>query len=148
MRDACAFGREPISRYLREKVEVLPDTATCREAAERMRETGASCVVVVSGWRPSEKHPLGVLTGRDLAVHVIAAGLDPEAVRIAEVMHPLCTSASRDADVATVLHQILHLGTGCIPIVDDDQLVGVALLKDLAAELGLRSGWASPSESA
>ena len=67
MRDACAFGREPISRYLREKVEVLPDTATCREAAERMRETGASYVVVVSGWRPSEKHPLGVLTGRDLA---------------------------------------------------------------------------------
>ena len=146
MRDACAFGGEPISRYLREKVEVLPDTATCREAAERMRETGASYVVVVSGWRPSEKHPLGVLTGRDLAVRVIAEGLDPEALRIEEVMHPLGTSASRDADVATVLHQILNLGTGCVPIVDDDQLVGVALLKDLAAELGLR--WASPSESA
>src|SRR6185295_14017799 len=49
-------------------------------AARRMRDFRVGCVVVVRDCRP-----VGILTDRDLAIRVVAAGLDPEKTLVSEI---------------------------------------------------------------
>ena len=54
---------------------------TIAEAARAMKQKNVGALVVVNAGRP-----LGVLTDRDIVVDVVAAGKDPDAVRVEDVM--------------------------------------------------------------
>ena len=104
---------------------------TVREAALKMMQADVACLVV-------EQPPdvLGVFTERDLARRVVAAGKDPAATCLAEVLSsPARTCAPGDdpRDCARVMvdQRIRHL-----VVLDAGELVGVLSVRDLlAAEL-------------
>ncbi|HEY6824021.1 MAG TPA: CBS domain-containing protein, partial [Steroidobacteraceae bacterium] len=61
------------------------------DAARVMRERHVGSLVVVEG--AEVRRPVGMLTDRDIAVGVVALGLDPETTLVSSVMRPGLVSA-------------------------------------------------------
>ena len=117
----------PVETLLRRPVYTLPGDASCREAAELLRDAGVGCVVVAE-----DERPLGIVTDRDLVVRVMAPGRDPEKTRLREVMSgdPVFLANGRGLDevFATMRQQRVRR----IPVVDAaGRLEGVVALDDL-----------------
>jgi CBS domain-containing protein len=108
---------------------VRPD-ATVFEAIEIMaREGKGSLLVAREGLL---KNIEGIVTTSGLFLKVFAEGLDPNAVKVSEVMTkaPLITinlnASSKDAAGLMIKHKIRRL-----PVVEDGTLVGIVTSKDL-----------------
>jgi CBS domain-containing protein len=110
----------------RELVVCAPDTPI-REAAQRMTDTGATCVVVQAG------EELGIVTDRDLRSRVVAAGLSADAPVSAAMTAPAITAAA-DRPGGLVLLDMLDFGVRHLPVVSGTGIVlGVVDDADLAA---------------
>jgi CBS domain-containing protein len=117
----------PVETLLRRPVYTLPGDASCREAAELLRDVGVGCVVVAE-----EERPLGIVTDRDLVLRVMAPGRDPEKTRLRDVMSgdPVFLANVRGLDEVFVTMRQQHVRR--IPVVDaEGRLEGVIALDDL-----------------
>jgi len=108
----------------REKMVTASPRATVFEASRLMLDNGASAVVVVE-----ERRVTGILTEHDVVFRVVAAGRDPCAVRIDEVMtrDPVTVGPEETFGRAMALmqlHRFRHL-----PVVEDGRLIGVVLAR-------------------
>ena len=108
--------------------EVISSQAPVITAAQKMRRLDVESLPVCDGDRLS-----GLLTDRDIAVRLVAAGLDPTTTPVSEIMTPDATYCFEDqtlAEAAAVMeaHQIRRL-----PIVNRaKRLVGMLSLGHLA----------------
>jgi CBS domain-containing protein len=117
----------PVDNYCQRGVVTAGPGDTARAAAERMDKEGVGCLVVVEGGRP-----VGMLTDRDLALHVLANKLDAGAVRVRELAKKPVVSVSRDASVAEATRLIRRHGVRRLPVVDEDGgLEGLLAADDL-----------------
>jgi len=127
----------------REVVFTRPNESV-RSAALLMREHHVGSLVVVdeAGGR---RIPAGILTDRDIAVGVVALGLDPAATLVGAVMSPEVIVEREDRGVAETVALMRQKGLRRLPVVDRaGSLVGLVsaddLLELLAEELtGLAS---------
>lgn len=126
-------------------VTVQPDDEVLTAAA-LMRDQHIGYLVVVEPM-PLEagSRPVGVLTDRDIVVEVIAKGVEPTAVSVADIMsrNPVVVSESRP--LADALDEMRRIGVRRVPVVSETgRLVGVlsldAVIEHLAQELGEVSG--------
>jgi CBS domain-containing protein len=116
-----------IEALLQRPVCTLEPDATAREAAQLMRDEGVGCVVVAK-----EGRPLGIVTDRDLAVRVIAAGRSAEDTLLRDVMSGEPVFLSGDRNLGLVITTMCDQGVRRIPVVDaDGQLEGLLALDDL-----------------
>ena len=123
------------------KLESVPPTLTCQEAARRMRDTGVGSLVVVENGRP-----LGVVTDRDLVLRVVARGLDPAALAVREAMSSRPIYISHRREVREILELMREHSVRRLPVVDDSQeLIGVIALDDVI--LSLANGLAAVAET-
>ena len=102
-----------------------------RSAALLMREHHVGSLVVVdeSG---GKRIPAGILTDRDIAVGVVALGLDPEATPVGAVMSPEVVVEREDAGVAETVALMRQKGLRRLPVVDRaGSLVGLVSADDL-----------------
>jgi len=103
-------------------------TASAREAARVMLETGVDCVVV-----EQTGEIVGVFTAHDMVRRVVAAGREPGSTMLAEVMtSPAVTCGPKD-DVRRCIHLMAEHDIGHLVVMDRNGLRGVVSLKDLAA---------------
>ena len=108
--------------------EIINATATAIEAAAKMRELDVGSLPVCDGDKLQ-----GLLTDRDIAVRLVAAGLNPSKTQVREIMTPDVTYCFDDQTLeeATALmetHQIRRL-----PIMSREKyLIGMLSLGDLA----------------
>ncbi len=109
----------------RELYYVVPD-ASVFDAARFMaeRNIGAACVLEAD-------RLVGIVSERDMMNRVIAAGRDPKATRVRDVMtsKPVVVEAGETHEKCLKVMQqakIRHL-----PVIDDDRLLGVISLRDL-----------------
>jgi CBS domain-containing protein len=108
--------------------EVISPHAPAIEAAAKMRELDVGALPVCDGERLE-----GLLTDRDIAVRLVAEGLDASMTKVNDIMTPGATYCFDDQtleEAATVMeaHQIRRL-----PILDrNNRLVGMLSLGDLA----------------
>ena len=102
--------------------------ASAAEAAAKMKELDVGSLPVCDGERLQ-----GLLTDRDIAIRLVAAGLDASTTKVSEIMTPDVAYCFDDQtlDEAAVLmeaHQIRRL-----PILNrNKELVGILSLGDLA----------------
>ena len=125
-----------IESLLRHPVSTLPPDATCREAAQLLRDEGVGCVVV-----SEDERPLGIVTDRDLVVRVMAAGLDPAKTLLRDVMSGEPVFLARERSLEQVFATMHEQRVRRIPLVDaEGRLEGVLALDDLllllAGQLG------------
>lgn len=109
-------------------------------AALLMREHHVGSLVVIEE-SAGRRVPIGVLTDRDIAVGVVALGLDPAATLVGAVMGPEVVVVREDAGVADTVALMRQKGLRRLPVVDRaGGLVGLVaaddLLELLAEEMG------------
>lgn len=120
----------------RHAVHIAAD-ATVRDAAETMRKRHVGSLVVVEGL-DGERVPAGVLTDRDIAISVVAAGVDPDTVRVADVMTRHPATCGQDQDVRVAIRLMRERGIRRLPVVDaTGALAGVLTADDIYGALAL-----------
>ena len=101
-----------------------------RSVGELMRDRNVGSVVVCDADRP-----VGVITDRDLALAVVADGVDAADEAASQASRPLVTgSAEMEIEEAVALmiqHRIRRL-----PVLDEDGLAGIVTIDDLAVRAG------------
>jgi CBS domain-containing protein len=105
--------------------------ATVRQAAQLMRELHVGTVVVTDG-PEGRRVPCGIVTDRDIVVGVLAKELDPDALKLSDVMGTELVTA-RDADgVAETVEVMRSKGVRRLPVVDaQGVLVGIVTFDDI-----------------
>jgi CBS domain-containing protein len=109
--------------------------ATAATAARLMREKHVGDLIVVDD--PDDgRVPLGVITDRDLVVQVMAKGLDPDGVKVADLMRTPVVIADETEDAAAAIARMRQHGVRRLPVVGSrGALRGVVTLDDLWGRL-------------
>ena len=109
-------------------VEVVRPDATLQEAAAKMDELDVGPLPVCDGGRL-----VGFVTDRDITVRATAAGRDPRATRVREVMTTDLLYCFEDQDGAEAAALMAERQVRRLPVLDrDEHLVGIVSLGDLA----------------
>lgn len=115
---------------------VAPGT-TVQEAAHRMATQRVGALVVVD----ADRRPRGIITDRDITVAVVAAGRDPAAVRVSQLIRRRAVVISEDAEPFDAARLLSRRGVRRLPVVDRaGKLVGLLSLDDLLILLGSEMG--------
>jgi CBS domain-containing protein len=119
-----------IGEVMTREVVTTDERATLGDVAERMRDLGVGSVVVLEGGRPA-----AVLTDRDLALAVVADGVERSEAAGDHATRPLVVGEVdmelEEAAALMVQHRIRRL-----PVLDGDELAGIATIDDLAVRTG------------
>ena len=110
----------------------ITHTATVDEAARagaaRMAQHGVGTLVVID----EKSRPIGLLTDRDLAIRVVAEGLDAESATVGEIMSKPVHSVGVDAAIESALSGMAGAGVRRAVVVDaDGKLAGILALDDV-----------------
>jgi len=117
---------------------VRPETPLV-DAALCMRREHVGCVVVVEKKGHGEV-PLGILTDRDIVVSVVAVGIDPRVLTVADAMTRDVTVVDEDDSLGAALSTMRQHGVRRVPVVSKDGwLVGLLSVDDLVAALTLQT---------
>lgn len=114
----------------REVVFIAPGESVA-QAARLMREHHIGSVVVVDR-AGGALRPIGMVTDRDVAVGVVALGLDPEATPVEVAMRGSVAAVREDEGVGRVVALMRSEGVRRLPVVDKaGKLVGLVAADDL-----------------
>ena len=103
---------------------------TVADACRAMREHHIGSVVVVEDSR--RNGPIGLITDRDVAIGVVALGLDPETTLVDAVMRPGIVAVAETASVRDAIALMRDQGVRRLPVVDHGgHLVGLLAADDL-----------------
>jgi len=112
----------------REVVVTGKDTSIA-EAAELMRRYHVGDLVVLDDG--AGRQPVGLITDRDIAVGIVAKGLDPDTLTVADVMTGDLETVFEDADFWDALAHMRRHGVRRLPVVNDaGGLEGILTLDD------------------
>lgn len=101
------------------------------QAARLMREHHIGSLVVVEGG-PSGRRPIGMVTDRDVAVGVVALGLDPEATPVEVAMRGSVAAVREDEGVGRAVALMHAEGVRRLPVVNaSGTLVGLVAADDV-----------------
>jgi CBS domain-containing protein len=120
-----------LSEIMTAGVVTAAPEASAISVARQMRDHRVGSVVIAD---PSGS-PLAMITDRDLALRVFAAGIDGEAAVGEHASRPLiCGEPAMELEEAAALmvqHRVRRL-----PVVDADRLAGIVTLDDIAVRTG------------
>ena len=109
---------------------------TVGQAARAMRARNVGALVVVNAGRP-----IGMLTDRDVAVEVVAMGMDPDSTRVGDVMRKKPVTILEDRGILDAATTFARTGVRRLPVVSaKGVLVGVIAVDDLIILLGNELG--------
>jgi len=101
------------------------------DVARRMRDYHVGCVVVTRGSKP-----IGIITDRDLALRVVAEGLDPKTTPVSDVVTWDATTLPRTAGIETAVRVMSERGVRRLPIVTEDgRVIGIVTSDDVTIML-------------
>jgi len=128
----------PSTEIVRRDVAVADRAMTLTQAAQMMRDLHAGCLVVVEG-NGAGRHVAGILTDRDIVVTVVARGVNPERLRVEDVMtSPVLTARESDTP-EEMIATMQRKGLRRLPVTDAaGGLVGIVALDDLLRWVSLQ----------
>lgn len=114
-----------VKDYMSTPVVTVPTIVSAQDAARQMDFSGVGCLVVMDTERMA-----GIVTDRDLALRVMAAGLPPD-TPIGQVMTGDVISVSADDDVDVALATFRTHAVRRLPVRAGDTVVGMITVDDL-----------------
>lgn len=109
-------------------VDLVEPDDTAQVAAERMRACGVGTLMVLD----DDSKPIGILTDRDLAVRVVAKGLDPGMTLIRDVMTKSPESVDEDTPIEVAISCMRENRCRRLSVVDESgKLSGIISLDDI-----------------
>jgi CBS domain-containing protein len=122
----------PIGEICNREVVFSYRTHTVREAAFLMREYHVGDLVVVE--ENGKRKPIGIVTDRDIAISIVALGLDPDVLTVGDIVGPELVTMHENQGVFEAIQQMRFRGVRRLPIIDEDgALVGIVAVDDLVA---------------
>ena len=116
--------------------QTIDRSANVVEAARLMKEHDVGSLPVVEQNEMPGGHGVnrlvGIVTDRDVAIRVVAEGLDPQTVQVEQIFSDHPATALPDEDLDEALERMAELRVRRLPVVDDDRLVGMLAQADLA----------------
>jgi CBS domain-containing protein len=107
---------------------------TAQMAAQAMKTQDIGAVLVVDS--QETKKLVGIVTDRDLALKIVAGGLDPRQTRVEAVMARNLVMCKLQDDLQRALDAMSQRQLRRIPVVDDQgRLVGIIAQADVATRL-------------
>jgi CBS domain-containing protein/osmotically-inducible protein OsmY len=104
-------------------------------AAEIMRRENVGPVPVVSA--AGSRKLTGIITDRDIAIKVVAAGLDPGSTRVGDIMSREVVTCRVNDDYRDALQSMARHQVRRIPVLNDDgSLAGIIAQADVARDSG------------
>jgi predicted transcriptional regulator len=123
-------------------VTIAPD-ASIQEAARLMRTKKVGALVVTSS-----RKPIGIITDRDITVEVVAAGGDPAATPVRNVMHRNPRVLREDQGLLDAVKVFSNAGVRRLPVVNRAGAVkGIIALDDVLMLLGTEMAYVSTALS-
>lgn len=124
-----------ISEVFTRDVVCIEGDRSVREAAQLMRDRHVGALVVVE--QPNgERTPVGMLTGRDIVIEVIAAGVSPDALSVADVMSRDPITCDADQDLVDAVELMRLRGVRRLPVVNlNGGVVGLVAIDDALSAL-------------
>jgi predicted transcriptional regulator len=117
------------------EVVVAERTFSVVAAAQLMRTHHVGDLVVVE-LRDGRKHPVGIVTDRDIVVEVVAAGVNPDALKVGDIMGPEVATVRESEGLFEALRYMRDKGVRRMPVVGPDGgLVGILTLDDILSLL-------------
>jgi CBS domain-containing protein len=106
-------------------------------AAGRMRQRTVGSLIVVDG----SKHPLGIVTDRDLVIRALADARDADSTPVSEVMTPDIIVATGDTSINSALRLMRDGPFRRLPIVNPEGvLIGLVTVDDMLIRIGREFG--------
>jgi CBS domain-containing protein len=111
---------------------IAPDDSVAK-AADRMRQRTVGSLIVVDAAR----HPIGIITDRDLVIRALADARDADSTPVSEVMTPDIVVAPRDTTIESALRLMREGPFRRLPIVDEQgALAGLVTVDDVLIGIG------------
>jgi CBS domain-containing protein len=112
-----------------EMVCVTPDTSVV-DAAKKMKQADTGVIPVVQA--DNKTKLVGVITDRDIAVRAVAESANLQSAKVADFMSKGVTAVDPDTDLRTAADTMAEKQLHRLPVVENDKLVGIISLGDLA----------------
>jgi predicted transcriptional regulator len=117
------------------EVVIAEKILSVTDAARLMRSHHVGDLVVVEE-RGGRKHPVGIVTDRDIVVEIVAAGVNPDALKVGDIMGPEVATVRESEGLFEALRYMRDKGVRRMPVVDSSgALVGILTLDDLLSLL-------------
>jgi CBS domain-containing protein len=115
-----------VGEIMRTDVKTADADDTFADVAKTMRLHGISSVVILDGTKLA-----GIVTERDI-VNLVAAGGDPNAVRVALGMTRRdLETVSPKTDIVEAAEHMVSRNIRHLPVLDKDKVVGIVSIRDL-----------------
>jgi len=108
-------------------VETLEAKATVIEAVTIMNEHGIGCLVIVK-----DERPVGIITERDMLKRVLLEAKDPTATKVSQIMSTPLVRGEPQMSIQDAVRMMVEKKIKKIPIIENERLVGLITLTDLA----------------
>lgn len=110
-------------------VAYINPESTITEAAQLMQKHNIGSIPVCD-----KNGVIGMLTDRDIVVRNVAHGTDPHTTSVRNVMTSQVTTVTPDTDIAQVTDIMSKNQIRRVPVVENNTLVGIVALGDLATD--------------
>lgn len=117
-----------ISEIMTDSVLSVRTDETADVAARLLSGHNIGALPVTDG----DEQLVGMVTDRDLVVRCMAAGLDPAAVTVSQIMSAGALTADPEENTASLSARMGQAQVRRAPVVKDGRLTGIVSLSDLA----------------
>lgn len=125
----------PISEFCQRNVVYVTSETTVTEAAALMRQHHIGDVIIVEE-RGGKRVPVGIVTDRDIVVEVVAAGVDPNELKLGDLKLAPLVTVNESATYAQTVSKMSVEGVRRIPVLAaDGTLAGIITLDDMLWQL-------------
>lgn len=116
-----------VSESMTKSLVTVNPSATAEEVAKRMQSENVGTVLVLD-----QEVLKGLVTDRQIAVKVIAAGEDPSRFKVSEFMTRNPLTCSPDMGVCEAAKTMGERGYRRMPVIENNRLVGILSAADIA----------------
>lgn len=116
-----------VADIMNKKVITIRSFATVADAVKLMREHNLSSLIVD---RLDKSDSYGIITKTDIIYKIVARGLDPDQVRVCEIMTKPCIVVNPDLSIKSAAQLFANTGIQRAPIIKDE-LLGIISNSDL-----------------
>jgi CBS domain-containing protein len=121
---------EQVKDIMSKDLVTISKERTALEAAKIMTDKGVSSLIVLSG-----DQPVGIVTERDFIKKICLKELQLSEVQIGHIMSKIRTYATPDTSIEVAVQRMINNSIRRLPIIDDDKVVGIVTVTDLAKHL-------------
>ena len=109
-----------------DEVITIEADATVHEAVRIMNKHEIGCLIVIL-----KEKPVGIITERDMLTRVLAKSLDPEKVKVSDIMSAPIVVGKPEMEIEDAVKLMFKTKIKKLPVVRSGKLIGLVTLTDL-----------------